>query len=52
MCRNDPNYDSDEEQAVLVVPNSNHSKLQAEVAAYKQEVRGGGQAQVEGLSVQ
>jgi hypothetical protein len=38
-CRNDPNYDSDEERSVLMTANSSHSRVQAEVAAYKQEVR-------------
>jgi hypothetical protein len=38
-CRNDPNYDSDEERSVLMAANSSHSRVQAEVAAYKQEVR-------------
>lgn len=37
-CRNDPNYDSDEERTVLIAPNSSHTRLQEEVTAYKQEV--------------
>ncbi|WIA38524.1 hypothetical protein OEZ86_001845 [Tetradesmus obliquus] len=38
LDRNDPNYDSDEERSVLMAANSSHSRVQAEVAAYKQEV--------------
>lgn len=38
FCRNDPNYDSDEERGVLLAANPTHTRLQAEVAAYKQEV--------------
>lgn len=38
LDRNDPNYDSDEDQAVLIAPNAGHSRLQEEVAAYKREV--------------
>jgi hypothetical protein len=42
LRRNDPNYDSDEESTVFVAPNSSHTKLQEEVAAYKREVGGYG----------
>jgi hypothetical protein len=38
VFRNDPNYDSDEDQAVLIAPNAGHSRLQEEVAAYTREV--------------
>lgn len=39
LDRNDPNYDSEEDQAVLMnAPNSSHTRLQEEVAAYKREV--------------
>ncbi|KAF6262938.1 armadillo-type protein [Scenedesmus sp. NREL 46B-D3] len=38
LDRNDPNYDSDEERSVLMAANTSHSRVQAEVAAYKQEV--------------
>eukprot|EP00879_Flechtneria_rotunda_P004521 GHRR01004776.1.p1 GENE.GHRR01004776.1~~GHRR01004776.1.p1 ORF type:complete len:295 (+),score=104.22 GHRR01004776.1:159-1043(+) len=39
LDRNDPNYDSDEERAVqLQAPNAAHTRVKAQVAAYKQEV--------------
>lgn len=37
LDKNDPNYDSDEERAVVL--RTQHQKLKEEVSAYKQQVR-------------
>lgn len=39
LCRNDPNYDSDEDRQVTLAAQEPHNRLREEVAAYKQEVR-------------
>lgn len=38
LDRNDPNYDSDEEAAVIKAAKEPHNRLREEVAAYKQEI--------------